>query len=443
MSIDLSIDYICMPSDVLWIKRKGVAMNSEAYLALSPDTLPTRLSRVSAVTERLGHDSKNWQVKEVGDGNLNLVFIVQSPEGTVIVKQALPYVRLVGDSWPLPLYRAFYEFNALKRQEKRDPGSVPEIFHFDEGQALIVMEFLSPHIILRNKLIAGEKVVDLGAFCGQFCARTAFRGSELSMKSADKKADVGLFSGNVEIPAITESLVFTDPYFDAEMNNHTPGLDPVVSRLRDNVELKRIVQSMMAKFVSNTETMCHGDLHSGSIMATDTEIRVIDPEFAQYGPMGFDLGMLTANYLMAYFSQPAHRGDDLEDYQAWILTVIEDSFAAFVTEFKQLWATERTGILYPKSLFEDQGHSSEPACDAVLADIWQDALQFCGIEMHRRCLSLAHNADFENIEDTSQRAPLEARNIEMGAALILGADTVKDPQSLSALAQTFNKKDVL
>lgn len=418
-------------------------MQETAYSALTQSSLASRLSDLPAVTRHLGTDPDTWQVKEVGDGNLNLVFIVQSAQGSVIVKQALPYVRLVGESWPLPLYRAFYENNALVRQAQRDPGSVPEVYHFDETQALIVMEFLAPHVILRTKLIAGEKVVGLGAFCGKHCARMAFRGSELSLQSAAKKADVGLFSGNVEIPAITEGLVFTDPYFDAEMNSHTPGLDPVVTRLRANVDLKCIVQTMLTKFVSNTETMLHGDLHSGSIMATDTEIRVIDPEFAQYGPMGFDIGMLTANYLMAYFSQPAHRGDDLVDYQTWILDVIADTFAAFEQEFRYLWATERTGILYQKALFEDQGQPSDKACDAVLATIRTDALRFCGIEMHRRCLSLAHNADFESITDTTTRAKLEARNIEMGAALILDADTIKTPQALNALAQTFNQKDIL
>ncbi|MCL6285933.1 S-methyl-5-thioribose kinase [Ruegeria sp. 2012CJ41-6] len=414
-----------------------------AYLALNTQSLPERLANVPVLMQQLGDDVQQWDVKEVGDGNLNLVFIVQSPKGSVIVKQALPYVRLVGDSWPLPLYRAFYEYHALTRQAQRDPGSVPEIYYFDEKQALIVMQFLSPHVILRNKLIAGETVAGLGDFCGKHCARVAFRGSELSMKSADKKADVALFAGNVEIPAITEGLVFTDPYFDAEMNNHTPELDPVVARLRANADLKRIVQSMLAKFASNTETMLHGDLHSGSIMSTDTESRVIDPEFAQYGPMGFDIGMLTANYLMAYFSQPAHRGDDLTTYQAWILSVVEKCFAAFQTEFRQLWMTERTGMLYPKALFEDQGQSSESACDAVLANIWLDALRFCGIEMHRRCLSLAHNADFESIENTSIRAPLEARNIEMGLALILNADTLTTPKDLTALAKVFNEKDIL
>ena len=418
-------------------------MENANYTALTPETLSERLGALPAVTDRIGSDSSNWQVKEVGDGNLNLVFIVQSDQGSVIVKQALPYVRLVGDSWPLPLYRAYFEYHALTRQAARDPGSVPEIYHFDEEQALIVMEFLSPHLILRNKLIAGEKVEALGQFCGTHCARMAFRGSELSMKSADKKADVGLFSGNVEIPAITEGLVFTDPYFEAELNNHTPGLEPVIKELRDNVELKRMAQVMLVKFASNTETMVHGDLHSGSIMATDTEIRVIDPEFAQYAPMGFDIGMLTANYLMAYFSQPAHRGSDLDGYQDWILNVITETWSSFEAEFRQLWNTERTGMLFPKSLFEDQGHSSASACDGVLADIWQDALRFCGIEMHRRCLSLAHNADFETIEDTSVRAPLEARNLHMGAELVLKTDTLKDASALTALARTINARNIL
>ena len=176
-------------------------------------------------------------------------------------------------------------------------------------------------------------------------------------------------------------------------------------------------------------------------MATDAEIRVIDPEFVQYGPMGFDIGMLTANYLMAYFSQPGHRGDDLAGYQEWILEVIAQTFAQFDQTFRHLWATERTGMLYPAALFEDQGHSSEPACTSVLDNIWHDALQFCGIEMHRRCLSLAHNADFEEISDVTVRATLEARNLAMGAYLILNAADIEGPAALLDIARDFQRKD--
>ena len=268
----------------------------------------------------------------------------------------------------------------------------------------------------------------------------AFRGSELHMESAVKKADVALFAGNVEIPAITEMLVFTDPYFDAEMNHHTEGLDPIVEALRKDVALKTEVQKLFVKFASNTETMLHGDLHTGSVMSTDKESRIIDPEFAQYGPMGFDIGMLVANFLMAYFSQPAHRAPaDLPGYQEWILAVIRDTFAAFDDEFRRLWVDERTGMLYPASLFEDQGQSSEPALEGVLHALREDALGFCGIEMHRRILSLAHNADFEEIADTCMRASLEARSLMMGRDLILERGDIGNWKALAGMVHRYDE----
>lgn len=420
------------------------AQESNAYSSLSVDTLGARLGGLAAITSHVGEDTGAWKVREVGDGNLNLVFIVDGPSGSVIVKQALPYVRLVGDSWPLPLKRAFFEYHALTRQAQRDPGSVPQIYHFDESQALIVMEFLQPHIILRGKLIKGERVVDLGDVLGKFCARTAFRGSDLSMDTATKKQDVALFQGNADLCDISESLVFTDPYYDAERNHHTPQLDPVVASLRSDVLLKTQAQHMLTRFASNAETMCHGDLHTGSIMCTDVETKMIDPEFAFYGPIGFDLGMLIANFLMAYFSQPAHRSTgELEEYQSWILQIITDIHASYMAEFTHLWNTERSGMLYPTSMFEDQDHSSQGALDDRLAMIWEDAMGICGIEMHRRILSLAHNADFEMIEDTSVRAPLEARNLEMGRQLVLTRSDITNVEALIALAHSFNTKDIL
>ncbi len=418
--------------------------HEQTYQALEVDTLAQRLGSVEAVASRVGANPERWQIREVGDGNLNLVFIVSGSAGSVVVKQALPYVRMVGESWPLPLYRAHFEYYALVRQALRAPGIAPEVFYFDKPQALIVMEYLYPHTILRRKLINGERVNLLGETIGEFCARMAFRGSELSLSSPEKKADVGLFSGNVAIPAITESLVFTDPYYGAEMNRHTPELSPVVDTLRRNTRLKAKVQRLLMKFTANTETMLHGDLHSGSIMATESDVRVIDPEFSQYGPMAFDLGMAVANFLMAYFSQPAHRQvDELDAYQAWILDVIEACFTRFDAEFRHLWQTERTGILFPRALFEAQGNSADDACDALLEEIRLDALAYCGIEMHRRVLSLAHNADFEEIEDTALRAKLEARNVLMGQALIMQPEAYCDLAALAELAKTYNQQNVL
>ena len=397
---------------------------SDAYEPLSTDTIPARLGGIRAITDRLGKDVSKWSADEVGDGNLNLVFIVKSPQSALIVKQALPYVRLVGDSWPLPLKRAYFEYHALTRQAGRAPGMVPKIYHFDEEQALIVMEFFSPHVILRNFLIAGNRNEGMAEKMGLFTARTLFRGSDLSMDTSKRKADLALFAGNAELCDITENLVFSDPYFDAEMNDYnTPQLDSIVARLRADIDLKVEVQHLKARFCNNAETMLHGDLHTGSIMVTAHETKVIDPEFVTYGPIGFDVGMMLSNFLMAYFSQPGHAetAGSRGDYQGWILGVVDEIWATFSAEFSRLWRKERTGILYQKSLYEDQGHdlASEQALGHRLNDIWQDTLGFAGVEMHRRILGLAHNADFETIENEDLRAVCETKALELGRQLVV------------------------
>lgn len=421
-------------------------MITDRYEALSPETLADRLGSVEPIRLRLGEPTQ-WKVREVGDGNLNLVFIVDGPKGSVIVKQALPYVRLVGDSWPLPLKRTFFEYNALIRQEARDPGLVPEVYHFDESQALVVMEFLSPHMILRKRLVEGKRTEGLADVLGKFCARTLYRGSDLAMPTAARKADAALFLGNAELCDITENLVFSDPYFEAKMNRHTPGLDPVVAILRADIDLKVTAQHMKWAFATNAETMLHGDLHSGSVMATDTETKVIDPEFATYGPIGFDVGMLIANFLMAYFSQAGHAEAPgaRDEFAEWILEVSAEVWTSFEAEFTRLWRTERNGILYQASLFEDQGHlrGAEQARIERLAAIWRDTLGFCGIEMHRRILGLAHNADFERIGDEPTRAACEARALMMGRALAVGRADFTSMAQVLDLARVMHKEDYL
>lgn len=409
-----------------------------SFEALTPESLPRRLGSIGALTARIGSDSAAWKVREVGDGNLNLVFIVEGPAGAAVVKQALPYVRLVGDSWPLPLKRSFFEYHALTRQEARAPGVVPQVVHFDEAQALIVMEFLTPHVILRKALIAGRELPRIARDLGLFMARTLFRGSDLAMPTRERKADLALFADNVELCDITENLVFTDPYFEAAMNRHTsPQLDPVVAELRADRDLRVEAQRMKHLFASNAETLLHGDLHSGSIMVTDDETRVIDPEFAFYGPMAFDVGMLLANFWMSYFSQDGHEADGSRDsMRDYLLGVITETWSVFRDEFARLWRTERDGMLYHRNLFEARGDTigSEQALGAVIQSIWHDMLGFAGIEIHRRILGLAHNADFETIEDEDLRAACEAPALRFGRQITVARRELHSIDEVNALA---------
>jgi 5-methylthioribose kinase len=415
-----------------------------AFQALTVETLPGRLGGVEALASRIGGGSTGWDVREVGDGNLNLVFIVNGDKGGAVVKQALPYVRLVGESWPLPLKRSFFEYHALVRQEARaGAGAVPAIYHFDEAQALIVMEYLSPHVILRRALIEGRQLPKIARDLGLFMARTLFRGSDLSMKARARKEDLALFADNAELCDITESLVFTDPYYEAAMNRHTsPQLDGIVAELRADRDLKVEAQKLKHMFAANAETLVHGDLHSGSIMVTDDETRIIDPEFAFYGPMAFDVGMLLANFWMAYFAQAGHeKNGDREAMRGYLLGVVVETWSVFRTEFSHLWRTERTGMLYDRRLFEDRGDplGAEQALDRVLHDIWVDMLGFAGVEIHRRILGLAHNADFETIADEDLRARCETKALKFGRHICVNRERVHGLDEINTLAVRIEK----
>lgn len=387
------------------------------YAALTPETLPRRLGDLPALTERIGPPG-GWKVAEVGDGNLNLVFIVTGERGQIIVKQALPYIRLVGDSWPLPLNRSFFEYHALMRQSSRDPGRVPQVFHFDEPQALIVMHYLSPHVILRKSIVRGVQHPHLAAHMGQFLARNLFRGSALSLSGRVLREDMALFAANHALADISENLVFSDPYFDAKLNRHTPGLEAFIAPLRADRALRIAAQEAKHAFVSKTETMLHGDLHSGSLMVTPDDTQVIDPEFAIYGPFGFDVGMFMANLLLAYHAQSGHEASPgaRDDYREWLLVQLTEVWRVFAAELRHLWQTERTGILYERRVFEDLGDGlgAQAALANVLNGIWRDALAFCGVEMHRRILGLAHVEDLESIPDPATRVRAEARALETG-----------------------------
>ena len=66
-----------------------------------------------------------------------------------------------------------------------------------------------------------------------------------------------------------------------------------------------------------------------------------------------------------------------------------------------------------------------------------------GIEIHRRILSLAHNADFEDIKDETIRSRLEAKALMMGKELILNREAINDTNALSIIARRFNQENFL
>ncbi|MCS0543221.1 S-methyl-5-thioribose kinase, partial [Aeromonas veronii] len=205
----------------------------------------------------------------------------------IIIKQALPYAKVVGESWPLSLKRATIEANALLAAADYVPTLVPKVYYSDEILAITVMEDLSHLQISRAGLIEGKNFPLLSEHIGTFLAKTLFYTSDFGLEPTKKKILVQKFI-NPDLCKITEDLVFTDPFFDIDTNSFEKELQKDVEQIWADQPLKLEVAKLKQKFLTQADALLHGDLHTGSIFASETETKVIDPEFAYFGPLGFD-----------------------------------------------------------------------------------------------------------------------------------------------------------
>lgn len=408
------------------LRRSSADPRQDEYRILHEVDLLDYLAGLPEIAARLGGAPASWSIGEVGDGNLNLVFIVKGASGGIAVKQALPYVRLVGESWPLPLSRSHYEYLALTHQARLAPTLVPDVLHHNEQLALVVMELLEPHIIMRKGLVAGTTYPRFVDDITTFLARTLFQSSDLAVSAAEKKEGVAAFAGNHALCKITEDLIFTDPYRVAEQNRWTqPWLDGTAAAFRKDLDLHVAVSRLKLKFLSAPEALIHGDLHTGSIMVTEGETKVIDPEFAFYGPMGFDIGAVIANLLMAYLASAGHERSpgDRRAFEAWVLEAAEGVWTEFARKFLALWRSEAKGDAYSVALFEGEAGAArlESERQAYMARLFEDTVGFSAAKIIRRILGLAHNIDFELIEDVKRRAVCEARSLRLARAMMVDA----------------------
>jgi 5-methylthioribose kinase len=382
------------------------------------------LAAQPALSARLGGVPATWQVDEVSDGNLNVVYVVKGPAGGVCVKQSLPYVRVAGESWPMPLERAYFEQLYLRISEPYVSGLAPALLHYDPERFAMAVELLAEHIILRRGLIAGLRYPMAARSVGEYIARRAFATSVLATPFEQVNERLAAFSRNHALLRITVDLIFTHPYVINERNRWTtPQLDDVVTALRADGELKAAVARLGHRFLTVQEALLHGDLHTGSVMVTATDTRVIDAEFAAYGPIGFDLGLFMSNLLMAYFSQPGHESSSGERFEhgEWILTQIGEFWSEFVAKYDALWSAPRVGDGYPSSFFAYPSETEAFARERArwFGGLFADALGYAGAEIIRRIVGFAHNLDFESIDNPNVRSRLEQRALAFARKLIV------------------------
>lgn len=361
--------------------------------------------------------------REIGDGNLNYVFQIEDSKtgNRVIIKQALPYAKIIGESWPLTLKRATIEANVLRKHGEFVPSLVPVVYAADETLAITVMEDLSHLVIAREGLINGQNFPRLSQDIGEYLAQTLFHTSDYGLHPFEKKRLAVEFS-NPELCKITEDLVFTDPFFDLETNNYEPQLQSVAEAIWRDQKLQLEVAKLKKSFLTESEALLHGDLHTGSIFASTTETKVIDPEFGFYGPIGFDVGLFLGNLIFQWITR-----EGIE--RQVIATHIEKTWEVFAFSFSDLWKRESV-----ESFRDTQGY-----LEFVLDKVLTDASGFAGCELIRRTIGLAHVKDLESIAETEKRINSKEQALSIGRALILQRQKIDSITDFLKILQEVRK----
>jgi 5-methylthioribose kinase len=268
------------------------------------------------------------------------------------------------------------------------------------------MEDLRDAQVLRADLIAGRVDAAVAEQIGRFMGAVHSHTYVANLDSTTAQHYRQQFA-NTTMQSITADYVFTFPYTEHETNFWTPGLEPDVQRLKADTDFLRQAAYLKQIFLTAQQAVTHGDLHTGSVLVQNNTAKVIDAEFAFYGPVGFDLGLYWANYLLSYFSH-----QDTLDVQSALKTAIAKTWHTYTLEFRTVDATLK---------------------EQTLQQIFHEAVGFAGLEMLRRLIGAAHVKDIEGIADIPKKLRVERAALQFGSTLVKQHRSLRDVPAVLAM----------
>ena len=368
---------------------------------------------ISYVKEKnLFLENDDLTVKEIGDGNINYIFKVENKiDGkSIVLKQADKLLRSSGR--PLDLARSKIEANILRIENNLAPHFVPEIYFYDEIMCVLAMEDISEYKNLRTELIAGKIFLNFADNISEFLSRTLLLTTDLFMDKFEKKKNVKEFI-NPELCDISECLVFTEPYDNNKNRNiiTTGNEEFVENMLYKNEDLHFAILKLREKFMNYSQSLIHGDLHSGSIFINEKGIKIIDPEFSFYGPMAYDIGNVIGNlyfplYRAKFFMEDSKKK---EEFINWLEKCILDIPILFSKKCKLLWEKYSDDKLLKNRKFRDY----------YIENIVKDSLAYAGTEIIRRTVGDAKVLELTNLETSEKKLELEKELISKAISMIM------------------------
>jgi 5-methylthioribose kinase len=380
----------------------------------------------------LFNESGILSCQEIGDGNLNYVFrVLDAGRGrSVIVKQAGEQLRISKD-FNISTDRNRIEVEMLRLEEKLCPGLVPRIFLYDPVMKCYSMEDLSDHQVMRTALLKHEMFPHFAEDISTFLVKTLLLTTDRILDSKEKKELVKNFINPELCADITEPLVYTEPYINnLDRNIVLPqNMEFVKKELYQDGALHLEIAKLKYDFMNNAQSLVHGDLHTGSIFIKKGSTKVMDPEFAFYGPMGYDIGNIIANMIFAWVNADAamQTGREKDEYVGWVENTITDIVDLFKKKYDETFDLHVT-----EPMARTPGYK-----EYFLKTILRDSSGVVGVELLRRSVGLAQVKDLTSIADLNKRIRAERLVIRAAKKFIKNRESFFDgPQFIDCVKKT-------
>ena len=369
--------------------------------------------------------NENLVCEEIGDGNINYVYRIfdKNTKKSLILKQADVQTRVRPDGYLNP-DRSTREAEVLKLYNKSAPDFSPKIIYADPVMAAIIMEDIGSYSNLKMELMAGKIFYGIEELIARFIVDASLPSTDLVL-AYQKKFQAAAKFYNPDLCKITEDLVFTHPYKDVRQRNILlpENADWLKKKFYEDSNLIARVAVLKEKFNNYPQGLIHGDLHSGSIFVKneneETKIKIIDPEFAFYGPIAYDLGNVLAHFIFAqsyakYSTLFVDKEKQRTDFLSWLENAKNNLFKFFHVFAKDFLIKNIKDPVYQNEIFIDN----------YIEKIKIDAVSFCGTELNRRIIGSAKTAEITSIKKIENRIALERDLAELGCAMILNPEEI-------------------
>ena len=377
---------------------------------------------VKAKTDYFDADA-SLKCSMICEGNLNSVFRITDPASgkSLIVKQTVFGNSDAGaghKNRSPQAARSKIEYNALKLQSALCPGQVPQVYAYDEGMCAIIMEDMADHTAMKAGLADYETYPRFAEQISSFLAGSLLMTCDIVLDHKEKKRLVKGFL-NPESYEISENPVPVNPVPDFSCRD---GVFPPIKAFADkeifeDSRLRDEVTALRHHFMNCPQALIHGDLHMGSILVNQTHTCVVDPEFACFAPMGYDIGNVLANLFFAWANGNAsiRNNEKRLGFCGWCMCTIMEIVDDFKEKFRRVYDEHCT----------DSDAASESFREAYLADVMADAAGYAGTECLRKITGISANGELAALKDEEARAKAERTILLFGKDLILNRKEIQ------------------